>query len=86
MTFSSNEAECIGGRHAVAGTKQKSWGLGGGAYIRDRIGWWRELCLKIDKEEKKGGGGTAGQERIRTSMHELDFLVSHAIFCRRAPI
>lgn len=56
MTFSSNEAECIGGRHAVAGTKQKSWGLGG-AYIRDRIGWWRELCLKIDKEEKKGGGG-----------------------------
>lgn len=66
--------------------KTKELGTGGGAYIRDRIGWWRELCLKIDKEGKKGGGGTAGQERIRTSMHELDFLVSHAIFCRRAPI
>lgn len=54
MTFSSNEAECIGGREAVAGTEQKSWGLGGGgAYIRDRVGWWRGPCLKIDKEGKR---------------------------------
>lgn len=61
MTFSSNEAECIGGRHAGAGTKQKSWGWGGHVYQgQNRL--VEGTCLKIDKEEKKGGDRRPGEK------------------------
>lgn len=44
----------LGGGAAVAGTEeQKSWWQGRGGCVRDSTGWWRELCLKTEKEEKR---------------------------------
>ena len=68
-----------------AGTKeQKSWGPGGVGWYQGQLRLVEGTALKTEQEGKTKG--REARREIRTSMHERDFPVSQAIFCKRAPI
>lgn len=82
----SSEAECTGVEAGGSGRDQRTKELGtrrGGVY-QGQLRLVQGTVFKTEQEGKTKG--REARREIRTGMHERDFPVSQAIFCKRAPI